>query len=550
MKQKKVTSISTKITLLVVMSIAFVVLTSSVGASILLGSKMMHDKENYLRLSTYSIIKETAMMNAQNTKIETINELLNDFKSVNDADVTIFDYETRVFSTVPNAVGTKMDSTIWQALQGGEHYFSKSANVNGQKYYAWYEPVMRDGECVGAIFAGSPASTVDNAILVAMANTLMIGVFSGLVFVTISLKISRRMTLKLGRLRELIGSLAANDLSIDYPKYDKLRDEIELLSNEAVDSMGNLKKLISNIGGAADSLNTVSDELEKGMNDAASSSTEVSSAVDNIADGAVNQSQDVQNISQKVEQMGNQIDAIRDSMAFLADSSKRMLNVKENTLVCVDKAMTENEAVEEDIKDINSQIAVTTKSMDEIKGFVDVIKGIADQTNLLSLNASIEAARAGEHGRGFAVVAEEIRKLAEQSAEAAKNVEGNMDSLNDNYTRIVDKMNATTDRVNEQSEQITQTKEAFKLLDSDIKDTAGQITDVVKATANLEEMKNKMVDSICSLSAICQENSAAAQQTAASMQEVDAVITQVTENTKEVKERAKALMNDVSVFKV
>jgi len=188
--------------------------------------------------------------------------------------------------------------------------------------------------------------------------------------------------------------------------------------------------------------------------------------------------------------------------------------------------------------------------MDEIKGFVDVIKGIADQTNLLSLNASIEAARAGEHGRGFAVVAEEIRKLAEQSAEAAKNVEGNMDSLNDNYTRIVDKMNATTDRVNEQSEQITQTKEAFKLLDSDIKDTAGQITDVVKATANLEEMKNKMVDSICSLSAICQENSAAAQQTAASMQEVDAVITQVTENTKEVKERAKALMNDVSVFKV
>ena len=233
MKQKKVTSISTKIIAIVALSIALVVVCSSLGSAIQLGSKMMHAEEKYLKLSTYTIIKETALMNAENTKMETLTAMLEDFKAKNDADVTIFDYDTRVFSTIPNVAGTKMDSTIWNALQSGEHYFSKKANVNGMKYYAWYEPVMRDGKCVGAIFAGSPASVVDNAILKAMGNIVVIGVISGCIFVTIAMKVSRRMTLKLNRLRELVGSLTANDLSVDYPKYDNLRDEIELLSNEA-----------------------------------------------------------------------------------------------------------------------------------------------------------------------------------------------------------------------------------------------------------------------------------------------------------------------------
>lgn len=550
MREKKVTSISTKIIAVVALSIALVVVCSSVGSAIQLGSKMMHSEEKYLKLSTYAIIKETAMMSAENTKMETITELLNDFKAVNNADVTIFDYDTRVFSTVPNAVGTKMDSGIWKALQSGEPYFSKDANVNGEKYYAWYEPVMRDGKCVGAIFAGSPASVVDNAIIKAMGNIVVIGLVSGCIFITIAMKISRRMALKLNRLRELVGSLTANDLSIDYPKYDNLKDEIELLSNEAVDFTAQIKKIIGNIVDASRSLNTVADELAEGMNVAHNSSDEISSAIDNIARGAESQSQDAQNISQKVEQIGHQIDSIRDSMAFLVDTSKRMLNVKDNTLVCVNKAMTENIAVEEDIKEINSQIEITSKSMDEIRGFVDVIKDIAGQTNLLSLNASIEAARAGEHGRGFAVVAEEIRKLAEQSATAATKVEGNMKSLNGDYVIMVEKMNTTTERVNSQSDQIVQTKEAFTLLDADIKDTAGQIDEVVKATENLEEMKNKIIDSVCSLSAICQENSASAQETSAAMQAVDTVISEATDNTNEVKERAKALMNNVSVFKV
>lgn len=543
-------SISRRIILLVVVSIVLVGMCASLGGAVLLGSKMMHDKEDYLRLSTYSIIKETAMMSAENTKMETVNEMLADFKTENESDITIFAYDTRVFSTVSNAIGTKMDSTIWKALQNGESYFSKKANVNGIKYYAYYEPIMEDGECVGAIFAGQPASNVDNTIVQAMINVMVIAVISGCVIVTVAMKVARRMALKLKRFEILIKTLASNDLSVDFPKYDTLRDEIDEISNEAVDFTLQLRNIISNIVGTSQKLNAVSDELSEGMNVAFNSSEEISVAVQNIASGVENQSNDTQNITQKIEQIGNQIDTIRDSMEFLSDTSTRMLQVKDNTLSSVEQAENENEIIRADIEEMNKQIDATSKSMKEIGNFVDIIKDIADQTNLLSLNASIESAHAGEHGKGFAVVAEEIRKLAEQSAKSAIEIEKTIELLNENYSHIIQKMGETTKNVGVQSEQIVQTRSAFGLLDSDIKDTVGQIQDVVKATVSLEEMKNKIVDSVCSLSAVCEENSASTQETTASMQELNAVISQATSNSNEVKERAQALMNDVSVFKV
>ena len=147
-------------------------------------------------------------------------------------------------------------------------------------------------------------------------------------------------------------------------------------------------------------------------------------------------------------------------------------------------------------------------------------------------------------------MAEEIRKLAEQSAKSAIEIEKTIELLKENYSHIIQKMGVTTENIGVQSEQIEQTMSAFAILDSDIKDTVRQIEDVAKATATLETLKNQIIDSVCSLSAVCEENSAATQETTASMQELNAVISQATDGTKEVKERAKALMDDVSVFKV
>lgn len=558
MKEKKITSISTKITLLVAISIISVVTISSVASSLLLGSKMKNEKVSFLELSTYAIEKEIEQMSAENTKATTVEKILDDFKADNNVDVTIFDFDTRKFTTlvkcvidgeVYKATGTKMDTEIWEALQTGNTYFSKNANVEGVGYYAYYKPFMKDGVCVGAIFAGQPKDIVDKAIMVAMANTLMIGVLSCAVCVTIAMKISRRMALKLSRLRQVIGTLTANDLTVDYPKYDHLRDEIEAISNEAVDFTKQLKEIVGNIVASSAILNEVSQKLEEGTEVAFGSSEEISSAIRNVAKGAESQAQDTQSITKQVEEIGKRIERINEGMGVLTVAADRMLQIEKETYASMSKAESENGIIKQEVEDVNEQIEVTNRSMEEIKGFVDVIKNIAKQTNLLSLNASIEAARAGEQGRGFAVVAEQVKDLAEQSTKSATEIEATIVELLANYEMIIRKMAETTKKIIEQNEHITGTKAAFTTLDNDINDTAQQIEVITSAAGELDVMKNSIVDSICSLSAISEENSAATEQTTASMEGLDEVITQVATGAKEVETKAKELKEYVAVFK-
>ena len=170
---KNKSKIAKRITNLVTISIVLVAVCTALGSAVLLGSKMYRSKVEFLKLAAYTIEVETSMMSAENTKMESLVEMMTEFKANNGTDVTIFSYDTRAMSTLDYAVGTKMDGAIWKSLQNGEPYSSKKANVNGIKYYAYYSPVMIDGECVGAIFAGQPASEVDNSIMIAMLNTLM-----------------------------------------------------------------------------------------------------------------------------------------------------------------------------------------------------------------------------------------------------------------------------------------------------------------------------------------------------------------------------------------
>ena len=178
-----------------------------------------------------------------------------------------------------------------------------------------------------------------------------------------------------------------------------------------------------------------------------------------------------------------------------------------------------------------------------------MIQDIADQTKLLSLNASIEAAHAGEHGKGFVVVAEEIGKLASQSAQSSDEIEEILKQLIKNYEIIIQNVKSTSDNMEVQNGKLVETQNVFAVLKKDINGTVERIAEINTMVEHLDVEICKMVDMISNLSAISEENSASTEQTMASIQELTAVIGQISEKAQNVNDSADELMREVNVFK-
>ena len=183
-----------------------------------------------------------------------------------------------------------------------------------------------------------------------------------------------------------------------------------------------------------------------------------------------------------------------------------------------------NDKTMEAIARIGKQVNATNESANKISEAIEIITNIAEETNLLSLNASIEAARAGEQGRGFAVVANQIQKLAEQSNESAQIIAEIIKELLQDSEHTVTVMNEVQEIVNEQQAKLKQTKDQFNDVSHGIDSSRNETNGIKGQTTLCDSARGKVVDVITNLSAISEENAASTQQTTASMQELNATI--------------------------
>ena len=187
---------------------------------------------------------------------------------------------------------------------------------------------------------------------------------------------------------------------------------------------------------------------------------------------------------------------------------------------------------------VTEQTDRTNESAQNISNAVTVIQDIAAQTNLLSLNASIEAARAGESGRGFAVVAEQIRKLAEDSAESATEIENIVRELMGNSKDSVEKMQELSRDSSVQADMLNRTKESFYELKKEINEVSSASKEIFDQTVVIEELKKGVNDVIEQLASVAQENAASTEETSASMQSLA--------NNVDLCKEESAILNDLS----
>lgn len=333
-------------------------------------------------------------------------------------------------------------------------------------------------------------------------------------------------------------------------KYLKRRDEIGTLSISLQSMKDSLFGIIYDINNCAEQLSSSSEEMTATTEQSSETVSEISITVTEIARGASEQAELTQTGAEKADVLGSFIEKDQEYL-------KKMNQVTIEMEDIVSKGMEDIDYLSEKTKDnsiagteIQQVIMKTDSSAKKIGNASNVIASIADQTNLLALNAAIEAARAGDAGKGFSVVAEEIRKLAEQSADSTKEIDIAIADLlknSDNAVLTIEKMLGVIEK---QAESVEINRENYLLIKESIYSVAGAVENLNESGTNMQNMKVNILEAMQSLSAIAEENSASTQEVTASMEEQSASMIEIANASEELAKLAENLQDTIHKFRI
>ena len=415
-------------------------------------------------------------------------------------------------------------------LEGGKDVFTSRVSVEGTMYYGYYIPVKQNNsdDIIGMIFAGMPVREVDKTInLVSGLLFLILGIVL-ILTILVSVLASKEIASAIEDSVLVVQNMASGNLNVSINRKNLGRkDEVGKLSagtKSLRESLGNMIGAISdntlsldvasqdmsNIAGqASDAMDSISENL-KSVLESAKNQAEVTASVDD----------NVNNINMMLKQTGDEADGLSDAADDMLGTGREVDNSLKNLY-------NSNEEVLDAIERIRKQTSETDISVDKIKEAVNLIASIAEETNLLSLNASIEAARAGESGKGFAVVAVEISKLAEQSNAASADIEKMIMDLGQNSERTVETMEMVQDAINRQSDDMNNTRKIFEKVKDRINLVAKGVANIREATERLEGETTYIAEDINGLNAAANKNMENVKETMEAGEEVLKVVKNV-----------------------
>lgn len=336
----------------------------------------------------------------------------------------------------------------------------------------------------------------------------------------------------------------------EYAKFSKRKDEVGSMGRALSSLRIELVRIIEQIREESSQLLEASADLGVSAAETSSTMAQLESAVNEIAEGANSQAADTQRATENVVLMGDMVEETDRQVAELMEYAKQMKIAGNGATDILNQLADVNCQTERYIDVIAQQTATTNESAQKIHEAADMITDIAEETNLLSLNASIEAARAGEQGRGFAVVAAQIQKLAEQSNESAQQIGEIIRVLMEDSEKAVSIMGDVKDIMQKQSEHVERTRDAFMEIQEGVDQSVQGMEVISEKTKQLDKARAGVIDVVQELSAIAQENAASTEETSASVTEVSAISDELSEEAKKLKDISNAMDERMSVFKI
>lgn len=363
---------------------------------------------------------------------------------------------------------------------------------------------------------------------------------------------ARRMTRPLIRMTSAVDRIAGFDLTED-PELialDKNKGETGAIAHAVLHMKQALRSMVQQIREQSANIHQASGQLEENATATSGNVDSVETAVNEIATGATSQATETQRATEDVVMMGTMIENTSTQVENLNSTAVEMSNASASARDALEELNHINEKAIESIEVIYQQTHTTNESALKIKDVTELIASIAEETNLLSLNASIEAARAGDAGKGFAVVASQIQKLAEQSNASTKKIDDIIHMLLTDSENAVHTMEEVREVMHQQSEKVEQTKQVFGSVNQGIDQSISGMEAISEHTRQLDHARENIVDTVQNLSAIAQENAASTEETNAVVMEIGGVMQQISGNAQGLRRIADILEKNMETFKL
>lgn len=475
-------------------------------------------------------------------------------------DVTFFYGDKRIMTSAMDENGNRIlkskagDVIVEKVLNGGEEYFSEAVSIEGTLNYGYFMPVYQNGsdtDIVGMVFVGTNKQDKDAVVMRLLGSIVAAVVAIMLVCLIVSTKLASTISRNIRTSIKTVEKIAAGDLNVQVNnKLLKSKDEIGDLSRVTItlrDAMQrttleinqNVQKLLE----ASSLLGTAADNTNGTMN-------KVRTAVNRIVENSTEQAENSKSTSEHMRLMGDNITETSAEVEALNSNAEFMHQSSEKAAETLSNLQHINSEVEQIIGEVQEQTNRTNDSVQQIHKATAFITSIAEETDLLSLNASIEAARAGESGRGFAVVAEQIKKLSEQSNQSSSEIEETAMMLSEDSQKAVEIMQKMQEIIMSQSESMQDTQKVVEEVVAQIANSMQSIQQIKETTEHLANVRNEVLQAVETLSNIAQDSVSGTKKTYEDTEEVVDTFKQVYMSAEQLREIADQLAGSVQYFHV